>query len=105
VVIEEFLEKKITIDKILNGTQELERYKNCLKCQKLIIGFPYLSLQTRVTNLLDNYLSAERTKQDSINNKISNFYTKNILELGIDQSFLSQDCVGNYIFWKNNYDW
>jgi hypothetical protein len=36
---------------------------------------------------------------------LSNFYTKNILELGIDQSFLSQDCVGNYNHWKNNYDW
>jgi hypothetical protein len=105
LIIKEFLEKKITIDKILNGTQDRESYINCLQCQNLIIGFPDLSLQIRGNNLLNNYLSINNAEKDSINGKISNFYTKNILELGIDQSFLSQDCVGNYNHWKNNYDW
>jgi hypothetical protein len=105
LIIKEFLEKKITIDKILNGTQDRESYTNCLQCQNLIIGFPDLSLQIRGNNLLNNYLSTNNAEKDSINGKISNFYTKNILELGIDQSFLSQDCVGNYNYWKNNYDW
>jgi hypothetical protein len=45
------------------------------------------------------------TEKGSINGKISNFYIKNILELIIDQSFLSQDCVGDYNYWKNNYAW
>jgi len=104
-IIKEFLEKKITIDKILNGTQDRESYINCLPCQKLLIGFADLSLQIRGNNLLNNYLSANTGEKDSLNGKISNFYTKNILELGIDQSFLSQDCVGNYNYWKNTYTW
>jgi hypothetical protein len=71
----------------------------------LIIGFPEVSLQVKDNNLLNNHSNANSTEKDSINGNISNFYTRNIFELGIHQSFLSQDCVGNYNYWKNNYAW
>ncbi len=104
-IISEFVMKKITIDNILNGTQDRESYIQCQKCQNVILGYPDLSLQVRGNNLLNNSLNTSNTSIDIVNSKISNFYTKHILELETDQTFLGEELVDNYKHWKNNYDW
>lgn len=63
----------------------------------MMTGFPDFSIQTRGYELLKNMTSMENNINNKINTRISTFYKTNLLEIRLDQEFLSTELKDNYL--------
>ncbi|WP_051957594.1 DUF6090 family protein [Altibacter lentus] len=97
-------EKEVYFTKILKGEMTREDYKQCRECKFLIVGSLDLSIEKRGYNLLNN-VSTSKMSIDSLSVKIVQFYTKQLVELTVDNPLRENDIENNINHWKENYTW
>jgi len=91
--------------KVLDGSMTKEDYMKCPECVTIILGTHDLSIERRGYDLLKTFDNSSNIKEDSLSLKISQFYTKQLVELYADEVLERNDLESNIVYWKNNYDW
>lgn len=104
-IIEHYLEREPIFNRILDGKMTKEDYKNCEKCTRVIIGYEDLTINNSGYNLLAKYNNNSKSNNDTLQQKIMQFYTKQLVELHADDVIIAEDLRSNYKDWKNNYKW
>jgi hypothetical protein len=104
-MINQYLQRESIFNKILDGKMTKEEYENCEKCTKVIISYLDLTINKNGYNLLAKYNNNSNATIDILQQKIMQFYAKQLVELYADNSIIEEDLKSNYIDWKNNYPW
>jgi len=92
--------------KIANKTMTREDYKNCKECDRIISGFPDISLQKRGFNLLLENVQFKNDKEDQLLKSIHLFYSYYNTEIGVDITEVTHLFNVNYDYWINKeYEW
>lgn len=91
--------------KVLEDKMTKEDYKNCLVCTRIITGYQDLTINKNGYNLLAKYNNNSKSKIDPLQQKIMQFYTKQMVELHADDVIIEEDLRSNYKDWKDNYHW
>lgn len=104
-IINQYQQRDSILRRILDGKMTKEDYKNCEKCTKVIIGYEDLTINKSGYHLLAKYNNNSKSNIDTLQQKIMQFYTKQLVELHADDVIIAEDLRSNYKDWKNNYSW
>lgn len=104
-ILKTYEDLKPIFNKVLDGKMTEEDYLKCPECLRLITGFPDLSLDLRGYNLLNNHKNISKNTKDSLTANIVQFYTKQLVEININEEQRATDFQNNYLYWKENYSW
>ena len=91
--------------KILEGKMTKEDYIKNYNCTRIIMGYPDFSRNLRGYKLLDNHKVYSKSKNDSLTLDIAQFYTKQIIEIQLNEDLKTVHFNNNYEYWKNNSSW
>jgi len=109
----------VEIDRVLNAYEKIDTlFRQVLdtKCSRvdyeanprmtyLLLGYPEISFNKRGIGLLKNFKSNSNILEEKLIEEVSEFYTKMMLEIKVDEEFRNTDARENYSYWKNNSDW
>lgn len=104
-VIEGYQKKEPLFNKVLEGKMTKEDYETCINCTRIITGYQDLTINKNGYNLLSKYNNNSNSKIDPLQQKIMQFYTKQMVELHADDVIIEEDLRSNYKDWKDNYSW
>ncbi len=104
-IIQYYAIKDSILDRILEGEMTKEDYENYPDYTKIITGYPDLTINKRGYNLLGGYNNNSKSGNDNLQVKITQFYTKQLVDLHANDKIISEDVMSNYTDWKNNYTW
>ncbi|MEL4456485.1 DUF6090 family protein [Lutimonas vermicola] len=93
------------LDKVISKTLTKEYLLTHPAATNMMTGYPDFSIQTRGYELLKNIILTENNLTNDLDSEISNFYKTNLLEIKLDQDFLSEELKENYTHWKSTYSW
>ena len=91
--------------KILDGKLTEKDYQECPDCKDLIFGYPDWAVDERGVSLLKSQAFDLSKSKDSLQIKITQFYTKYIEEFEGDDILRSNDLQKNKLDWEKNYTW
>ena len=91
--------------KILDGKLTEKDYQECPKCVNLIFGYQDWTVDKRGVGLLKNTAVDLSNSKDSLQLKITQFYTKYEGEFSGDDMLRSHDLEKNIFEWEKNYSW
>ena len=92
-------------NKVLDGKLNENDYKECSYCTKLIYGYPDWAVDERGIGLLKNRAFDLSISKDSLQLKITQFYTKYNEEFEGDDILRSNDLQKNIFDWEKNHSW
>jgi len=92
-------------EKILEGIMTKEDYSKDKNCSGILMGFPDFSMDLRGFNLLNNYKYNAKSENDSLALDIVQFYTKQTIEIGVNEASKVEHFNNNYEYWKSNSTW
>jgi len=98
-------EREPYFQKILEGLMTEKDYEDCSYCTVLINGYPDWAVDQRGVGLLKNRTFDLSKYQDSLQIKITQFYTKYNEEFEGDDIIRSNDLQKNLFNWEKNYTW
>ena len=104
-IINQYEQRESILNRILDGKMTKEDYKNCERCTKVIIGYEDLTINKNGYNLLGKYNNNTKSNIDTLQQKIMQFYSKQLVELHADDVIIGEDLRSNYTDWKNSYSW
>lgn len=104
-VIKGYQKREAIFNRILEGKMTKDDYKNCSICSRVIIGYQDLTINKNGFNLLAKYNNNSNANIDPLQQKIMQFYTKQMVELHADDVIIGEDLRSNYKDWKDNYSW
>lgn len=93
------------LDKVMSQTLTKEFLLASPAATNMMTGFPDFSIQTRGFELLKKITAPENNLTSDMNTQISTFYKINLLEIQLDQDFLSFELQDNYSHWKSTCVW
>jgi hypothetical protein len=91
--------------KILDGKLTEKDYQECPDCTDLIFGYPDWAVDERGVGLLKSRAFDLSKSKDSLQIKITQFYTKYNEEFEGDDILRSNDLQKNILDWEKNYTW
>lgn len=104
-IINYHLAIKDTLQKIIDGTVSKEELAGCDRCLTVLSSIQPFAMDTRGYNLLRKYSESSVVQEDTLLNKIMDFYAGNIESQKIAFDLLSNNLERNLIDWQDNYPW
>lgn len=104
-ILDFYNKKKSTFLKIAYDTLTNKEISECDLCPTLISSREVLSINKRGINQLNEYNNYTLGNQDSLIFDLVNFYARLTDEVENHNDLITDDVVGNLVYWRDNYPW
>lgn len=94
-----------TLQNIIDGKVTKEELQACDRCLTVLSSVQPFTIDTRGYNLLKKYSESSIAQEDTLLNKIMDFYAGSIESQEIAFELLSNNLERNLIDWQDNYPW